>query len=175
MLKDRKAIAALIKELKSQFPNISETIATDEEHHSHSLEITRNNLSIVIDNTFLSSPDFREFKSLYASLRDLGTPPYKVTHNGDTAEFARSRDMFEHILSIAKKGLSIQRYKGLGEMNPQQLWETTMNPKKRTLMQVSIEDSVQAEEIFTILMGDNVEPRKDFIEKHALEVKNLDI
>jgi DNA gyrase subunit B len=175
LLKDRKTIGALIEELKAQFPDISETIASDEEHQSHRIEIRRNDLSIVIDNTFLSSPDFREFKSLYASLRDLGTPPYKVNHNGGTAEFARSRDMFEHILSIAKKGLTIQRYKGLGEMNPQQLWETTMNPKKRTLMQVSIEDSVQAEEIFTILMGDNVEPRKDFIEKHALEVKNLDI
>jgi DNA gyrase subunit B len=79
------------------------------------------------------------------------------------------------MLEEGKKGIGIQRYKGLGEMNPEQLWETTMNPGKRTLLQVVIEDAVEADEIFTILMGDEVEPRREFIQNNALEVSTLDI
>ena len=77
--------------------------------------------------------------------------------------------------SASRKGVNIQRYKGLGEMNPQQLWDTTMNPENRLIRQVQIEDAVDAEKTFTVLMGEHVAPRKQFIEKHALEVKNLDI
>ena len=83
--------------------------------------------------------------------------------------------LLDFFLEYAKKGLSIQRYKGLGEMNPEQLWETTMNPENRVLLQVKIEDIVEADEIFTVLMGDQVEPRRDFIEQNALNVVNLDV
>ncbi len=102
-------------------------------------------------------------------------PIFKIKTDEDEKLIFSLRELLETIKEIGKKGCSIQRYKGLGEMNPQQLWETTMDSQTRTLVKVNIEDAVKADEIFTILMGDEVEPRKNFIEKHALEVKNLDI
>jgi DNA gyrase subunit B len=174
-LKNEKDINSLIKRFKAKFPDISEKIEFDEEHQAFRIEFMRNELSLIIDNEFLMSPDFRELYGLHTALRELGQPPYKIRHHNEIQRFKDAKGLYNFIFSIAKKGITIQRYKGLGEMNPQQLWETTMNPEKRTLLQVTIEDSIKAEEIFSTLMGDNVEPRKEFIALHALEVRNLDI
>ncbi len=100
---------------------------------------------------------------------------YRIENDGDIKEAFSLKEVLAYIKEVASKGMHIQRYKGLGEMNPQQLWETTMDPEKRTILQVTLEDAVEADKMFTVLMGDQVEPRRQFIEDHAHQVKNLDI
>ncbi|HOS78411.1 MAG TPA: DNA topoisomerase (ATP-hydrolyzing) subunit B [Syntrophales bacterium] len=132
-----------------------------------------------IDRDVLKMPKFLEIKSLLNQVTALGEAPYQVlAEEGENASPVVLPDMaalIEHVMAAGKKGMTLQRYKGLGEMNPGQLWETTMNPEKRTLLQVRVEDAVQADEIFTTLMGDQVEPRREFIFRNALYASNLDV
>ena len=100
---------------------------------------------------------------------------YRITSEDDIKEAFSLKEILAYIKEVATKGMHIQRYKGLGEMNPQQLWDTTMDPEKRTILQVTLEDAVEADKMFTVLMGDQVEPRRQFIEDNAHQVKNLDI
>ncbi len=113
-----------------------------------------------------------------ASAKDASKKPkphYRILNDKEQKELFALADVLAYIKEMATKGMHIQRYKGLGEMNPQQLWETTMDPQKRTILKVVLEDAVEADKIFTVLMGDQVEPRREFIENYAHQVKNLDI
>jgi len=175
-LKERLKVEEILRMIKEKYRNVNiGEIQLDEEHQTYGVEIMRHNYRLNLDTNFITSPEFRELKNLYSIVRDLGEPPYNVQTKDGLKEVRKPGELLELILETAKKGLTIQRYKGLGEMNPHQLWETTMDPDKRTLLQVNVQDSIKANEIFTILMGDQVEPRKEFITTHALEARNIDI
>ncbi|MGA8179190.1 MAG: DNA topoisomerase (ATP-hydrolyzing) subunit B [Desulfobacterales bacterium] len=131
-----------------------------------------------ISRNLVYSSDYQNCLILSKNISKNDTPPYIIFNKDDEKELLRVDDkkqLLAFFMEEAKKGLGIQRYKGLGEMNPDQLWETTMNPEKRILLQVKVEDDVETDEIFTVLMGEEVEPRRDFISSNALEVSMLDI
>ncbi len=129
----------------------------------------------VIDEGLVGAPEFRELRVLQDMFQSHGEAPFILSKNGNTDELDSLEHIIDRIDKLGRKGIQIQRYKGLGEMNPDQLWETTMDPDSRTLLQVRVDDSGEADGLFTVLMGDQVEPRRNFISNNALNVKNLDI
>jgi DNA gyrase subunit B len=140
----------------------------------------KGNLRSYIDQKVLESLSMYEYKLLIQAYKQveeicLNGSAFISKDDEDATEVNSRQELLEHFLNRAKKGQYIQRYKGLGEMNPEQLWETTMDPDKRVLLQVKVEDTYEAEQIFTVLMGDQVEPRREFIENNALNVSNLDV
>ncbi|MBI5971523.1 MAG: DNA topoisomerase (ATP-hydrolyzing) subunit B [Deltaproteobacteria bacterium] len=184
-LKKNSAVTRIIEGLKTTmkglYPDraIEFTPEKDTERDSYAIKcsISHNGSSVetVVDREFLASADFQEIHAAVKNLMDAGAPPFVLKNGEEEDTLTGFKSVMDYVLDIGKKGLSIQRYKGLGEMNPEQLWETTMDPEKRVLLQVTIEDAVEADIIFTKLMGDVVEPRREFIERHALEVTNLDV
>jgi DNA gyrase subunit B len=184
----RTAKAAVGGSIQSQLEFMENTVdyavEEDQEHGLYKMIFTikkdgRSALTC-IDKDTIRSPKFTESKALLSQVTALGEAPYRVaaeetTNGGKTVDLDSMSALIDYVVNTGKKGLTVQRYKGLGEMNPEQLWETTMNPEKRTLLQVRVEDAVEADEIFTTLMGDQVEPRRDFIYKNALHVSNLDV
>ena len=156
------------------------TVEADPEHGGHRLIgiSQRSGLAMrtPFDSDFLTSGEWNRLVRLATAMRDLIAPPYQVSRgDGEEREFANPVRVRDWVLEGAKKGISIQRYKGLGEMNADQLADTTMAPEQRTLLQVRIEDAVEADQVFSTLMGDDVEPRREFIEQNALNVRNLDV
>ncbi|WP_437495039.1 DNA topoisomerase (ATP-hydrolyzing) subunit B [Sorangium sp. So ce1014] len=185
-LRETKKVAAAADELraylKQRYPDLFPlTLATprDTEHGTSRIEVVpRPGASArrsVIDWDLVNSPEYQEAWSIEQDLRSIGAPPYRARTSSGEDTIENGETLVEYIEERGKKGIAISRYKGLGEMNADELWETTMNPDARTLLQVRIDDAVKTDELFTILMGDQVEPRRNFIEQNALNVKNLDI
>lgn len=184
-LKDQAALRTIVGDVKAAlallYPKAEPTIdiMEDEEHQSNKLlcKLPAGGMihHLEITHELVGSADFRELQKQAPSAIGLGKPPYRIKVKGVEIFKNGAADLVQAILEEGKQGLNIQRYKGLGEMNPSQLWETTMDPEKRTLLRVNLEDMTGVDEIFTILMGDEVEPRRNFIQQHALEVRNLDV
>jgi len=132
--------------------------------------------SVAVPVELLGSPIYGGLRSAYAKLADqLGPPPFTVTVGKEQEAAETFQELRARVLDAAKQGMQVSRYKGLGEMNPEQLWETTMDPAKRLLIKVEVEDASAADAVFSTLMGDAVEPRRLFIEQNATNVKFLDV
>jgi DNA gyrase subunit B len=179
LLEPEERAAIMTRELENAGYQVV-SVEVEEESGSHDFVLAPMASSdrpgeILIGHDFLESAAFRKLVDLYQALEVLHQGPCLVKTGQSEQSFGHPRDFFRYLMEDGKRGLTIQRYKGLGEMNPGQLWETTMNPEKRTLLQVRIEDQYLADELFTTLMGDRVEPRRDFIQVNALDFRELDI
>jgi DNA gyrase subunit B len=172
----KEQLLEIIKPLRDSGRDV--VLEKDEEHGVFEIVLQQpvngHTREVRLGEAFIASPEYKALYATYEDIREAERPPMTVLDGGERV--VKDRDeLLAHVLAEGKKGLAISRYKGLGEMNADELWETTMNPEKRTLLQVRLEDDEVAENIFTTLMGDAVEPRRLFIEENALNVKNLDI
>ena len=167
------------KRLQALLGQVRIDVGHGEEEDFWHLEIVRQRHGIehvtVLDNEFLQSGDYAQLARTAGILSGLIRRGAEIRRGEAAAGIADFKEALDWLLTEAKKNLGIQRYKGLGEMNPEQLWETTMDPQVRRLLKVQIEDAIAADEIFTTLMGEEVEPRRNFIETNALGVRNLDV
>lgn len=175
---DADAVAILVSELRAEGYEDAQA-EEDEEHGGLLVQVTWNRNGrrrpVVLGFGLMRTYEYNQLVELQRHLQGFDLPPFHLSIEANHETFGSQEELVGRIYQAARQGLSIQRYKGLGEMNPDQLWGTTMNPETRRLLQVRIEDAAQADELFTVLMGDLVEPRREFIERNALEVANLDI
>ena len=173
---DKKELEKLLKTIEKAKLKMDAKIVYDEEHSLH--EVVLGNGSGPwgrINWALASRPDWKRLRTLGRAILASDKPPFTVSRNGDKVTKENAAQVLAFVLEDAKKDFTITRFKGLGEMNPEQLWATTMNAETRTLLKVKLEDVVEAEKMFTTLMGENVEERRKFIEDNALDVQNLDI
>jgi DNA gyrase subunit B len=179
---------ALRAELARANPELLVTtlVRFDEEHGHFVVSVTTtqgvSRRTTAVDPELLGSADLGQLRAIQTRLQSLGKPPFSAVtidkegkEDGEPTEVPSLEALWEMVDTRARKGLQLQRYKGLGEMNPETLWTTTMDPQGRILLQVRIDDAVEAEQMFSVLMGDQVEPRREFIEQNALSVRNLDV
>ena len=185
LLQDKKRLKEEVEEIKKRIlkgkylDTLEYKIERDEEHGSEKVCFTTIKEGLKkefeINHSFLASPEMEGPRKLCRLFANIGESPWEVSIDGETRTVEKLDELVQVVFEASKKGAYIQRYKGLGEMNPEQLWETTMDPKQRTMLQVRVEDAVEADTIFHLLMGDEVEQRREFIETNALKVRNLDV
>ncbi|MFW6123457.1 MAG: toprim domain-containing protein, partial [Thermodesulfobacteriota bacterium] len=182
-LVDRQALGdeALLTELGQALENTgrwSARLEPDEEHHTFALSVRSQKDGahpVRLDWDLLGGSDYLALVKLDRQMAYLKTPPHLLEGKNRAWDINAPEDLVAIIMEEGQKGVTVQRFKGLGEMNPEQLWETTMDPENRTLLKVNIVDASEADAIFTILMGDKVEPRREFIQNNVLELNELDI
>jgi DNA gyrase subunit B len=176
---DKKKLEKLERAIEKAKIDIQTKIAYDEEHSLYELNLTGGTKERPVVGkvswALASTPEYKRVRALYRLVEPVDRPPFQVSRNGDKITKETASDVLGYVLADAQKEFTITRFKGLGEMNPEQLWATTMNGESRTLLQVKMEDVVEAENIFTTLMGESVAERRKFIEDNALDVVNLDI
>ena len=187
ILKNKSLLETKLNELseylksieKETLRNYSFEVEEDSEHQTNQIRITvkttARTKNFKINSYFLGSPEYADLLNSYDGIKKYVGSKFEIKDDKSAKEFEGLKGFAEYIVEDGKQGAYIQRYKGLGEMNPEQLWETTMNPENRTLLQVKVEDMVEADGVFSVLMGDQVEPRRQFVEENALNVKNLDV
>jgi DNA gyrase subunit B len=177
LYKDSAFVERFKEELRQKKFRVQD-LPRDEERGNYEFLVTETlngGQTFTVNWEFLSSPELRYLVSMSEKLRMLSKGGCRLVEEHESRAMENPQDVLGELLERGKKGLAIQRYKGLGEMNPGQLWQTTMDPERRTLLKVEIEDAVEADDIFTVLMGDKVEPRREFIQNNALQVTELDI
>jgi DNA gyrase subunit B len=172
---EKKKLQELIKEIEKAKLKLEAKLEFDEEHSLHEIVLRDGSADRKINWALAATPEYKRIRTLRQAISEHDKPPFAIAHNGDKVSKESAVGLLAYVLEDAKKEFTITRFKGLGEMNPDQLWATTMNAETRTLLKVRLEDAVAAEEIFATLMGENVEERRKFIQENALEVVNLDI
>ncbi len=178
-LNEKSYVEALYKELLDHNALDSYTnheIVYNEEYSRYNIKLVEKHNKYAINTDFISTPEFNMLRRLGVFINELGAEPFKIVMKDESEkQFDLLSSLITFVKDRGKKGLEISRFKGLGEMNPEQLWETTMDPERRTLYRITIDDAEAADELFSLLMGDTVAPRREFIEMNALNVRNLDI
>jgi DNA gyrase subunit B len=171
---EKKTLEKLLKEVEKSKLKLEGKINFDEEHSLYEIQFGAPH-NQKISWAVASTAEYKRLRALTKQIEEFNRPPFTVARNGTKVTKEKATDVLNYVMEDAKKDFTITRFKGLGEMNAEQLWQTTMNADTRTLLQVKLEDSFAADQIFTTLMGENVEARRKFIEENALEVVNLDI